>query len=1477
MRPRLTLTSLPLFWALAFSLSSPARAEDGAILIAPQELPAGGRSSLTLTTLNITSHQPVGRPVVLSLLSGESTVSTLHVGATGSDGRIHVPFDVPSVASGDYTIEARIGGIPDSLRLQVPVSSAPAILIETDKPIYKPSQTIQGRVLLVDNGLRPRPGEVDLAFHDAKGIRIDRRSLTANEFGVATFSLRLASEVNFGTWKIRARSESVESIRDVRVENYVLPRFDLGFEFQRRWALVDEAIPGTVNARYFFGRPVEGHAVVTAQRWVGVFEEYARIEGDLSDGRFSFSLPAVGFVAGSPGNSGQGTVTVAVEVTDSTGHKQTTNEVLTITEAPLVLSLVPRSRSLKPGIPAEIVVSSRSPDGEPLNAAVRAQTQFFSIFGAFLGEETDDVTTSGGIGAFQVTAPEDTGYAMIRASADHSGRTARVEIQVGGAYSETASFLALSRTGGEGPVSIGEQVNFLVTSTHGGTVYFEVYGGGRTVLSDFTESDRFAFTVTPEMVPRAHVVAYQIQPSNEVSADSHSLEVELANTIRIQAEFDHAQAKPGDAVQVSLDAGTGHRTLVGLSVVDQSVLALGRSRLHLADVFAELERRFLEPQAEAHEGEGPGGGPVGGGIADVAGGPGFFGPPSSIGALDVLRQAGLKVVTTANLTVPEGQQQDFWRDFDAAEAAPGPPAAGGGGSEPPDTVRVRQYFPETWVWEPLLVTDEQGLASLALTAPDSITGWKLSAVGSSTAGIGFGEAEITVFQDFFVEPSLPVSVTRGEEFPVKVDVFNYLDSDQDVSLSLGSGAAWYELLGEADLTFTVPASSATAVFFPIRPTAIGEHTIELTAVGSSLSDAVQRPLRVIPEGVPVEEVFNGVIEPATDVPLDLTFPPDAVSGSERAFVNLTPSPVAQTMQGVSDLLSMPYGCGEQNMIFLAPDIEILKYLRETGELSPEVRAEAELFVNTGYQRELTFQTDDGGFAAFGGADGSLWLTAFVLSTFSGAREVRDIDETVLGQAAGMLVGRQNPDGSFRTDDFLIHQEMDGGISNVFAMAAYVTRALTEYAQGTNVSAEVSAGIERAANFLANGRSQVNNDAYTLSIVAVALQGAPGFTAASEAVIDRLLELGDSSGVGIHWEPYPVETTGYAAIALLRANGGTGRPEATSAVEWLSTQRNALGGYGNSTQDTVVAIRALFEAARRVRRDLDVDLTLSAGDTALWSVHVDQANFDILHTFEVPQAVLAAEQPVVLSSAGDGNVGYQVVRRYHAPGDVLPPSRDLVIEVEYDSEGIEVDEVLEARVRLLYTGFKEATGMVIADIGVPTGFDAVRSSLDALVEAHTVSRVEVAARKVIFYIDSLRRGEPLAFSFQMRALFPVRAEGPVSEAYEYYDRGIRGFHRMRQVTVLGGAAGPIEFVRGDSNLDESLDLSDAASTLNYLFLGSRPLRCLDAADSNDDGELNITDAIYLLRYLFLGGTVPLEPFPERGTDPTPDRLTCEAGV
>jgi hypothetical protein len=93
----------------------------------------------------------------------------------------------------------------------------------------------------------------------------------------------------------------------------------------------------------------------------------------------------------------------------------------------------------------------------------------------------------------------------------------------------------------------------------------------------------------------------------------------------------------------------------------------------------------------------------------------------------------------------------------------------------------------------------------------------------------------------------------------------------------------------------------------------------------------------------------------------------------------------------------------------------------------------------------------------------------------------------------------------------------------------------------------------------------------------------------------------------------------------------------------------------------------------------------------------------------------------------------------------------------------------------------------------------------------------------------------------------------------------------EVTV--GSSDPT-FLRGNSNGDPKVDISDAVYTLRFLFMGEGDPPCLDAADVNDDGEVNITDPIYLLSYLFQGGPeIPAPGALEPGIDGTPDQLGC----
>lgn len=94
-----------------------------------------------------------------------------------------------------------------------------------------------------------------------------------------------------------------------------------------------------------------------------------------------------------------------------------------------------------------------------------------------------------------------------------------------------------------------------------------------------------------------------------------------------------------------------------------------------------------------------------------------------------------------------------------------------------------------------------------------------------------------------------------------------------------------------------------------------------------------------------------------------------------------------------------------------------------------------------------------------------------------------------------------------------------------------------------------------------------------------------------------------------------------------------------------------------------------------------------------------------------------------------------------------------------------------------------------------------------------------------------------------------------------------------VPLLAASTFGANFIRGDSNVDGNVDMSDAIFTLNVLFLGAAPADCDDASDTNNDGKIDISDGVYLLNFLFLGGTPISPPFPDCGGDADGGAIGC----
>ncbi len=1000
-----------------------------------------------------------------------------------------------------------------------------------------------------------------------------------------------------------------------------------------------------------------------------------------------------------------------------------------------------------------------------------------------VGSDTQTVQTVKGKALIDITPPSTSVAMTIEARTNDSKQQASETLELVAAYSPSGNFLHVEQTSQGTPV-MGEEISFKVYSTREASrFYYEVVSRGRVVFSDYTRNNEITIKTSPVMAPSSRLLVYQILPNSEVAADYIPFNVTADYPHSVTAEFSTEEAAPGD--NIAVDIQTEGMSLVGIAAVDKSVFILAENRLNLQQVFDELEKLYMTPQVELHS---------------VS----IYPSITTRGALDVFDEAG--VVVLSNSTIPEGKKYEreimvggrnkggIWLAEEAADGMP-VPAPQVTVEMPPSAIsveglaevqRVRQFFPETWLWQ-TITTDAKGQASLDVEVPDSITTWMLRAVAiSKEKGLGVAEDSLVAFQPFFVTVDLPYSTIRGEEFPISVAVYNYLDKPQEVVVEIEE-SDWFQLLDDDRKAVTVAADEVGGVDFRIRTKTIGVNEVKITARSTEAADAIIKTIIVEPEGVAREEVENIVLSPGLEREFDLSLPSFVVPDSGRAYLALTGSYLTQTIDGLDGLIQMPFGCGEQNMIVFAPDVYITKYLEESGQLKPEIMAKDEKLMITGYQRQLTYRHSDGSFSAFGESDetGSLFLTAFVLKSFAEAKDLMYIDKAVLDEAADWIVSHQNSDGSFDQVGFVHHQEMLGGLQGRDALTAFVTIALLEAGE-TTAAGKATGYLERQLDDI--------EDAYSLAITSCALGRAESDNAVE--AYDRLMEIAIDDENGLHWsnggdvrpvvpeeerfympeqKTADIEITGYAMMAV---NLHGDALNASRAAKWLATQRNAYGGYG-STQDTVIALQALTEYSAGIRADVDLHVTITAGESVS-SLNINRDNYDVLQIVQLP-----VNERVSLKVTGDGEAIAQTVKRYNLPeAETGEQTEILKVDVRYDVTSVSVNDLVKVSVNLQFNPpeYIEA-GMTVLDVSVPTGFAPVTESIAAVVEADdNIKRFETAGRKVIFYIENLLPGDRVTFDFYVKALYPVKAQAVTSQAYSYYQSDIKGETLGEAMTV-----------------------------------------------------------------------------------------------
>ncbi len=184
---------------------------DGYVALAPSVFRMGQAESVSLSLFS--GQRPTTGRVVLTLLKDGAAVA-LAAGDIKGTGTLNI--QVPNVAAGDYTLQ--VTGQSFSNSALVRVQDGAIVFVETDKPIYKPGQTVHMRVLALDAELKPLARSVAVEVQDAKGTKVFRKEVATDDYGMATLDLPLSTEPNLGVWKVTARAGDRTAQVDVRVE-----------------------------------------------------------------------------------------------------------------------------------------------------------------------------------------------------------------------------------------------------------------------------------------------------------------------------------------------------------------------------------------------------------------------------------------------------------------------------------------------------------------------------------------------------------------------------------------------------------------------------------------------------------------------------------------------------------------------------------------------------------------------------------------------------------------------------------------------------------------------------------------------------------------------------------------------------------------------------------------------------------------------------------------------------------------------------------------------------------------------------------------------------------------------------------------------------------------------------------------------------------------------------------------------------------
>uniref|UniRef100_A0A8C4MHN0 Alpha-2-macroglobulin n=1 Tax=Equus asinus TaxID=9793 RepID=A0A8C4MHN0_EQUAS len=1283
------------------------------------------------------------------------------------------------------------------------------VFIQTDKQIYTPGQSVKFRIVSVDKNFHPLHELVSLLY-DPGMNRIMQWQNIQLENGLKQLSFSLSSEPIKGSYKIVILKQSgIKTEHSFTVEEFVLPKFEVRVKVPKVITVLDEEVNVTVCGIYTYGKPVPGHVTMSiCRKYHYSFYRFGR-NLEVPCEEVSQKVNSHGCIMQQVKTSVfqlkeqnfqtmklQVNAKITEEGTGVAGRRKTLTK----------LTFVKVDSHFRRGIPFFGQVCLVDGKGVPI------PDELISIQANEANYSSNATTDEHGLVQFSIDTTNVTDSSLT-VSVYHKEQSPcfsyyycmtekhkQAYHTANHVFSLSKSYVYLEAVAG--PLPCGQihtiQAHYILNGQVLGELkelvfYYLIMAKGSIIrtgvhilpLEPGKLRGCFSMSVPVEsdIAPIAQLLLYAILPDGEVFGDFAKYEVENCLPNKVDLSFHPTRSLPASHAHLRVTASP--QSLCALRAVDQSVLLMKpEAELSPASLYNLLPAKdfadFIHSSNQQKEDQKD---CIKRDNVSIDGL--MYSSVSHSNEEDVYSFMRVNVffssIAIFIVALPFVEYNEVIENFRVQ----------------PFTETVRNYFPETWIWD-LVVVNSSGVAEVGATVPDTITEWKAGALClSSGAGLGLSPtASLQAFQPFFLELTMPYSVIRGEAFTLKATVLNYLPKCIRVSVQLEASLDFMAIPVEKDQdSYCLCSNGRQTVSWLVTPKSLGNVNFSVSAetlqsselCGNEVAvvpeigrkDTVVKLLLVEPEGIKKEYAFNSLLCASGKIIVVLTshlsFPGDILGSA---------------IKNTQNLLQMPYGCGEQNMVLFAPNIYVLKYLNETHQLTQEIKSKAIGYLNAGYQRQLNYKHRDGSYSAFGDQHGkkkgNTWLTAFVLKSLAQARAFIFIDETHITQALTWLSNKQKNDGCFKSSGSLLNNAIKGGVEDEVTLSTYITIALLEIPLPVTVAQHHpvcphACGPESA--WKTTQEEAHGSHVYTKALLAYAFALA-GDQDKRREILKSLEEEAIKEHNATHWErpqkpkasvehlyetqapSAEVEMTSYVLLAYLTAQPTPTSEDLTSAthiVKWITKQQNSQGGF-SSTQDTVVALHALsiYGAATFAGTGEAALVTIQSSGTFSTKFQVENTNRLLLQQVSLPD--IPGEYSINVS--GEGCVYIQALK-YNVFLEKKESAFALQVQtIPQICDELKVHTSFQVSLEVSYTGSRPVSNMVIADVKMISGFIPLKPTVKMLELSSHVSRTEVSNNHVLIYVE-----QTLSFSFTVVQDIPVRDLKPaIVKVYDYYETG-----------------------------------------------------------------------------------------------------------